>query len=150
LLAEGFAANLSTLKDLQRRCRLTNSEAAKLCGVPLRTYRRWSAHGNPHPGAVRLLALLAGFVPFEGWQGWEFDNGCLFPPGYAKNGLTPDTTVYDKRQERLKMGCDDPGPLTRYEAIARRGLGATLTQRHRPPKRNACNGSSTALPASSW
>jgi hypothetical protein len=57
--------------------------------VPLRTYRRWSAHGNPHPGAVRLLALLAGFVPFEGWQGWEFDNGCLFPPGYSKNGLTP-------------------------------------------------------------
>jgi hypothetical protein len=89
LLAEGFAANLSTLKDLQRRCRLSNTEAATLCGVSLRTYRRWTSNGNPHPGAVSLLALLGGFVPFKGWEGWEFDNGCLFPPGYSKNGLTP-------------------------------------------------------------
>lgn len=89
MLAEGWAANLSLLRPLQQRARLTTAEAAKLCGVSLRTYRRWLRDECPSPGAVRLLALVAGFVPFQGWDGWEFDNGCLFPPGYSKNGITP-------------------------------------------------------------
>lgn len=89
LLAEGFAANLSALKALQQRCKLSNAEAAALCGVTLRTYRRWRSEGNPPASAVRLLAVLAGYVPWEGWSGWEVDRGYLFPPGFSRHGILP-------------------------------------------------------------
>jgi len=38
---------------------------------------------------VRLLAILAGFVPWAGWDGWEVHKGLLFPPGYERNGIAP-------------------------------------------------------------
>jgi hypothetical protein len=65
-LAEGFAANLSTLHALHFRCRLSNHQAAALCGVSARSYRRWLATGTANAGAVRLLAILAGYVPWGG------------------------------------------------------------------------------------
>ncbi|TCT23861.1 hypothetical protein [Thiobaca trueperi] len=45
--------------------------------------------GNPDPTALRLLAILAGFVPWSGWHGWEVHNGYLFPPGYVRGGILP-------------------------------------------------------------
>ncbi len=54
-----------------------------------RTYRRWLQTGEPSPTAVRLLAILAGFVPWPGWDGWEMHGGSLFPPGYRRGGITP-------------------------------------------------------------
>ena len=63
LLAEGFAANLATLKPLQQRLGLTHAEVAALCGVSPRTYRRWLCDSNPHVAPLRLLAILAGYVP---------------------------------------------------------------------------------------
>ena len=89
MLAEGFAANLSTLPALQFRCRLSNEQAAEICGVSLRTYRRWLKTGKPSPLAVRHLAVLTGYVPWDGWQGWEVNAGLLLPPGYSKYGIAP-------------------------------------------------------------
>lgn len=89
LLGEGFAGNPATLKALQQRCGLTNAKASAVCGVDPRTYRRWRSEGNPDPAAVRLLAVLAGFVPWPGWDGWEVDRGCFFPPGFNKGGISP-------------------------------------------------------------
>ena len=89
LLAEGFAANLATLKPLQQRLGLTHAEVAALCGVSPRTYRRWLCDGNPPVAALRLLAILAGLVPWDGWDGWEVHRGCLFPPGYTRGGIAP-------------------------------------------------------------
>lgn len=89
LLSEGFAANVSALRALQQRCGFSNQQAATLCGVTLRTYRRWRATGKPTPGAVRLLAILAGFVPWAGWDDWEVHRGCLFPPGFSRGGISP-------------------------------------------------------------
>ena len=64
LLGEGFAANLTVLRALQRRARLSGAEAAKALCVSRRTYRRWLATGKPDPTAVRLLSVLAGYVPW--------------------------------------------------------------------------------------
>jgi hypothetical protein len=89
LLAEGFAANLTTLRALQRRLCWTTEQAAQALCVSPRTFRRWLSTGNPDPGAVRLLAILAGFVPWVGWDGWEVHNGYLFPPGYRRGGIPP-------------------------------------------------------------
>ena len=38
---------------------------------------------------MRLLAILAGFVPWDGWHGWEMHRSCLFPPGFSKGGISP-------------------------------------------------------------
>jgi hypothetical protein len=114
LLSEGFAANPTTLRALQQRCGFSNAEAADACGVALRTYRRWLHEGNPHPGAVRLLAVLGGYVPWDGWQGWEVDHGFLFPPGFSKGGILPGefhalvflrqlVTAYRQDNQRLRV-----------------------------------------------
>ncbi|WP_201092826.1 hypothetical protein [Thiocystis minor] len=89
LLAEGFAVNPKTLRALQRACRFSDQQAASACLVSLRTYRRWLASGNPDPTALRLLSILAGYVPWSGWAGWEVHNGYLFPPGYSRGGIPP-------------------------------------------------------------
>ena len=36
-----------------------------------------------------MLAILAGYLPWDGWQGWEMHRGCLFPPGFSKGGISP-------------------------------------------------------------
>lgn len=89
VLREGWAANPTVLRELQGRLGLSNAEAAALCGVALRTYRRWRSGANPDASAVRLLAILAGFVPWDGWDGWEVHRGCFFPPGFSKGGISP-------------------------------------------------------------
>ena len=40
----------------------------------------WSADGQ---------AILAGFVPWVGWEDWEVHHGYLFPPGFSRHGLAP-------------------------------------------------------------
>jgi hypothetical protein len=86
LLAEGFAANPAALKALQQRLSLTNADAAAAVGVRPRIYRYWLAGANPSPSALKLLAVLAGYLP---WDGWEMHRGCLFPPGFNKGGIAP-------------------------------------------------------------
>jgi hypothetical protein len=100
-LAEGFAANLTTLRALQQRLMLSNAETAALLCVSERTYRRRLVSGQPDPTALRLLAILAGYVPWEGWDGWEVHNGYLFPPGYSRGGIRPGeffTVVFYRQQ----------------------------------------------------
>ncbi len=89
ILTEGYLGNLTTLKALQHRCRLSNDQAARLCFVSPQTYRRWRADRQPNPMAVRLLAIQAGYVPWHGWENWEMHNGYLFPPGFTKHGISP-------------------------------------------------------------
>lgn len=54
-----------------------------------RTVRSWLATGTANPAALKLLAVLAGFVPWVGWAGWEVERGLLFPPGYNRGGIQP-------------------------------------------------------------
>lgn len=89
MLAEGYAANLTTLEALQQRLSFSVNQAAAALLVSPRTYRRWLSTGKPDPTAVRLLAILAGFLPWAGWFGWEMHRGYLFPPGFQHGGLLP-------------------------------------------------------------
>ncbi len=77
------------MRPLLRRLRLTPAAVAHLCGVSPRTLRRWLQTGDAHPSTLRLLAILAGYVPWAGWQDWEVDNGYLFPPGFRRGGISP-------------------------------------------------------------
>jgi len=85
---EGWLGNLTTLATLQLSAGLSNEQAARLCGVSPQTYRRWKADRKPNPCAVRLMAVMAGYLPWDGWHGWEVIGGYLFPPG-ARQGLLP-------------------------------------------------------------
>ncbi|EXJ14277.1 hypothetical protein [Imhoffiella purpurea] len=89
LLYEGFLANPGTLRALQQLCGFSDEQAASACLVSLRTYRRWRSTGKPDPTALRLLAILAGFIPWTGWDDWEMHRGYLFPPGFSRHGITP-------------------------------------------------------------
>lgn len=88
-LQDGYLGDLTALRALQQRCRFTNDQAAAFCGISPHTYRRWLTDRRPNPLAVKLLAIQAGYVPWDGWQGWEVHGGRLFPPGYVRDGLKP-------------------------------------------------------------
>lgn len=89
LLQAGYQGNLTTPRRLQSLARLSTNDAAALCGVSKETYRRWGKDRPPNQAALRLLAIRAGYVPWDGWEGWEIHGGYLFPPGYHKGGLGP-------------------------------------------------------------
>lgn len=89
LLRDGFMGNVTTLRELQHLAGFGLQEASAACLVAPATFRRWGRDRMPNPTAVRLLAVLAGYVPWPGWEGWEMHNGYLFPPGYSRHGLSP-------------------------------------------------------------
>jgi hypothetical protein len=88
-LALGWLGILTSLRELQQRCRFTDTQAARALLVSPETFRRWRTDRPANPTAVRLLAVLAGYVPWVGWEGWELHNGLLFPPGYSRGGIPP-------------------------------------------------------------
>lgn len=88
-LSDAYLGNLTNFPELQHALRYTNAKAAEVCCVSVETYRRWLTDRKPNPTAVKLMAILAGYVPWSGWEGWEMHNGYLFPPGYVKNGISP-------------------------------------------------------------
>jgi len=92
-LQEAYLGNLTTLPQLQHRCRHTHAQSADALCVSEHTYRRWLTDRKPNPTAVRLYAVLAGYVPWHGWENWEMHNGHLFPPGYVKDGIGPSDYI---------------------------------------------------------
>ena len=88
-LQAGFMGDLTTLQMLQHRCRMTDAQAASFVGVSPHTYRRWRTDRTPSVAAVKLLAVMAGYVPWTKWDGWEVHGGLLFPPGYTRHGIGP-------------------------------------------------------------
>ena len=63
---------------------MNQADAAKLCGVCIRTYRRWEKGIRKAPRwAYKLLESYAiGQLPNAGkkWQGWRFYDGRLWSP----------------------------------------------------------------------
>jgi len=88
-LEEAFLGNLTTLHALQHRCKMTDKQSASFLGVSPETYRRWRTDRKPSLAAVKLMAIMAGYVPWTGWENWEVHGGQLFPPGYTRHGFTP-------------------------------------------------------------
>jgi hypothetical protein len=120
--------------------------------LPLRVTRLDAALDLPKPAAAELHRLydkaVTGRVRLSRkavdksavvkvfsrprYDGEPLDTGTVYIPSRRRSRSDQYVTVYDKRQERLAKGCDDPGPLTRYEATAARGLGATLGDAYDP------------------
>jgi hypothetical protein len=88
-LQAGYLGDLTTLRTLQMLCRFSLDDAARYCGVSPHTFRRWRSDRVPPRGAVRLLSIRAGYLPWPDWAGWEMHNGLLFPPGMTRGGIAP-------------------------------------------------------------
>jgi hypothetical protein len=93
ILREGFMGNVTTLRNLQLMCGYSNTQAAEVCCVSVETYRRWRRDRTPNRAAVRLLAIFAGYLPWDGWRGWEMQGGYLFPPGFERHGIAPGEVI---------------------------------------------------------
>lgn len=89
LLHSGWMGDVTTLGQIQLLSQLNDEQAAALCFVSPHTYRRWRSDRQPNPMAVRLLSVLAGYVPWPGWSHWEMHDGLLYPPGYTRHGIRP-------------------------------------------------------------
>jgi hypothetical protein len=107
--------------------------------VAPRTYRRWRSEGNPPPAALRLLAVLAGFVPWDGWDRWEVHRGLLFPPGYRRGGISPGdiyalvflhqlVSAYREENVRLRAEVRDLAAKLRHPDTSPEPLPAELHQ----------------------
>jgi hypothetical protein len=71
------------LSALQLRAGLSDSEAAQLCGVTVKTWRRWCEGQARVPRSVRrLLTHYAGEIPStdRAWRGFVFRGGQLIAP----------------------------------------------------------------------
>ena len=90
LLEDGWAGKLPSLGYLQTVAGLNDTGAAMLCGVASETYRRWRTDRTPPLYAFRLLSIMAGYVPWHGWEQWffnPFDRSLNHPE--LKDGFSP-------------------------------------------------------------
>lgn len=99
--------------------RLSIEEAAALCGVSPRTWRRYENGQTPIPvGLARLLSICAaGTLPGagRGWDGWRIFRGELlspervaFTPGEIRSLPYLHALVRELRGQLMKPAC--PGP----------------------------------------
>ncbi len=128
LLHGPWVDNLSSLHELQHRTKLTNEQAALLCGVSLRTWYRWKKNDSPQPAALRLMAILAGHLPWPGWDGWEIHNSHLFPPGISRNGISPGHLIaIDYERQLLSLLKSE---LRQLRAEKRESVSAASARTH--------------------
>ena len=67
---------------------LSVSEAAKLCGRSINTWRRWEREGAPE-WVYRILEMRAGYLDLFGWHGWRIVGGKLYDV-QLRYGWTPE------------------------------------------------------------
>lgn len=76
---------------------------------------------------MRLPAILAGYVP---WEGWEVHNGYLFPPGYRRGGIRPGEffAVVFYRQQVAEYQRVNRQLVARVKALELTASGAPVAQ----------------------
>jgi hypothetical protein len=75
------------LPALQLLAGVPSAALASLAGVSLRTVRRWRTRRRAPPAVMLLLEILAGRIPWPGFEGWTCAGGRLYPPG-ARDGYS--------------------------------------------------------------
>ena len=93
-LHDAYDGKLTKLSYVQTVIGVDNKEAALLCCVSPHTYRRWKSDRQPNKCALRLLGVIAGYVPWAGWNGWfynPFDQKLYHQD--LKYGFSPDELI---------------------------------------------------------
>lgn len=80
-----------SLRDLARRSNLPHDQLAARVGVAPRTLRRYLDQDAAPAPVARLLAILAGELPWPGAERWRYIRGALYyrenPDGIALDDL---------------------------------------------------------------
>ncbi len=81
-----------------RHARLTAGisidDAAGYCGKHRTTWARMEAGASRVcQVCYRLMEILGGMMPWDGWSGWEIRGGTLYQPGTFSRGLLPGHLV---------------------------------------------------------
>ncbi|MBI4006861.1 MAG: hypothetical protein HY356_09335 [Gammaproteobacteria bacterium] len=90
LLEDGWSGKLPGLGYLQTVAGLDDEAAASVCGVATCTYQRWRTDRPAPLYAFRLLTIMAGYVPWAGWERWiynRYDHTLNAPD--LKDGFNP-------------------------------------------------------------
>lgn len=80
-----------SLRDLARQSNLPHDQLAAQLGIAPRTLRRYLDQDQAPAPVARLLAVLAGALPWPGAERWQYCRGRLFyredPDGIALDEL---------------------------------------------------------------
>lgn len=77
------------LYELRVTAFMTQADAARLCDVSIRTWRRWeNGYVSAPRSVVELFNLLRGELSLFGWSGWYFNGEKLYAPD-LRNGFSP-------------------------------------------------------------
>jgi hypothetical protein len=90
ILRDSWEGTLTKLGYIQTVAGISDEQAAGLCFVAPETYRRWRTDRKPNRCAVRLLGVVAGYVPWAGWEKWFYSQADrkLYGPS-LREGFTP-------------------------------------------------------------
>jgi hypothetical protein len=86
-LSRACHGDLSVFGQIVYRCRMTPGQVADYCMVSPETVRRWIRTRKPNPAALKILAIKAGYLPWESWEDREMHNGYLFLPGQVTHAV---------------------------------------------------------------
>ena len=79
--------NLGVDGNIQLISYTQKNYVAHVCGVQECTVRRWRSTGNYPEYAKRLIAIEAGYFPWESFDGWKVAHGRLYSP-HLKDGFS--------------------------------------------------------------
>jgi len=84
------AAHGDDLASLRRRAGLTRAQACEWLGVHRITLHRWESGSHPAPASARrLLLVLAGAMPWPGWERHQVRDGTLVSRDEPRERYTP-------------------------------------------------------------
>ena len=73
LLESAYLGNITRPKEIQTLLSISDEVAADLCFVSPQTFRRWNHDRAPNRCAMKLLGILAGYVPWPGWEKFYYN-----------------------------------------------------------------------------
>lgn len=88
ILTEAYETQNVSMRSLMLLSGMNLEQTSKALHVSIESLRRWERSGKPNPTASKLLAILAGYIPWANWRGWEMHGSTLFAPGQRRNGMT--------------------------------------------------------------
>ena len=88
ILRQGFKSENVTLKQLMLLAKMDRQQTVDFLQISLPTFHRWERSGHPDPTASKLMAIMAGYLPWANWSGWEIHGVHLFAPGQSSSGVT--------------------------------------------------------------
>ena len=141
VIQEAFSGDPRLLRDVQLACGISTEDAAKFCLVSPETFRGWRNGRRANPAAVRLLSILAGYMPWRGWEKWriDFDGELCLPPdhkyGVKRSDIVNIPYLLGIREEYLRARGEEGVASDRVIVPMRKKAAAAVETPRSPESR---------------